>query len=137
MNSVAITGLLGKALPILKMLGVDPAKIVNQYGRTQVTAMFKAAASKVVSRLETDGLTPTAKGDSPEAERLVIRAAMYLIAKEALKNRLPKGANLVADHLRDAADDKIVKLVSPQIDASTTTAAMVDIIIGEWVELLF
>ena len=136
MNLGALTGILGKLQPILKVLGIDPAKIANKMGREQVKQRLTAAAPKVVARLEQDGMTPAAKGDGPEAERQVIRSAMYLLFK-AQFSFLPKGANIAGDALRDLYDDKCVALVSPLIDASTTTAAMVDTIIAQVIEVMF
>ena len=138
MNLPNLTGLLGQLAPILRVLGIDPAKIANKWGRAQVAPKFEEAIPFVVSRLERDGLTPALKGDSPAAERLVIRAAMYLLAKEVVFGLgLKKGANLAADFLRDAHDDQVVALVAPQIDQATPTEALVRLVAREWIERIF
>ena len=137
MIPVALTGLLGKLAPILKVLGIDPAKMANSFGRHQVEGLFRAQVAGVALRLEEDGLTPAVKGETPEAERQMVRSAMYLLAKGVFATKLPKGANVAADQLRDLHDDKIVARVSPQIDHTTTTTAMVELVAREWVDLLF
>ena len=134
--NIPLTGLLGQIAPILKLVGIDPAKMANKMGREQVKQRLIAAAPAVVARLEKDKMTPAAKGDGPEAERQVIRSAMYLLFK-AQFSFLPRGANVAADAVRDLYDDKTVALVSPLIDATTATAAMVDTIIAQVIEVMF
>ena len=129
-----LTGILKQLAPILKVLGIDPDKIINKFGRAQIEPLFTAVIPVVTARLEKDGLTPAAKGDGPDAERLVIRAAMYLLAKSVFATKLPKGANVAADFLRDQHDDQVVALVSPQVNAQTTTAELVRIVSHEFKE---
>lgn len=137
MNLGELTGLLGKLQPILKVLGIDPVKMANSYGRAQLEPLFRQVAPDVVRRMEKDGLTPALKGDSPKAERQVVRSAMYLIAKEVFRYKLPRGASLAADYLRDAHDSEVVAQVSPLIDATTSTAALVELVIDTWIERIF
>jgi len=129
------TDLLHQLQPIAHLLGLD--KRANTLGRAQVEPLFLAAVPRVVARLEADGHTFAKEGDGPESERFLIRSAMYLLAKDALITKLPKGANLAADYLRDKAGDKIVAAVAPQVDRNTSMAELVWLIAKEWEELIF
>lgn len=133
----AFTGLLAHLEPIAHLLGLD--KKITGMGREQVEPRFRAAIPVAVARLEKDGHTAAKEGAGPEAERFRIRAAMYLVAKDALAHLLPKGANLAADFLRDRnkADDKVVAAVSPLIDEHTTTQEMVEKVVDAWLNLIF
>lgn len=133
--------MLNQILGVAKLVGLDPktaaAGLANQFSREQVRKRFHAAIPSVAARLEADGLTPAAKAADPAGERVFIRSAMYLIAKHALTIVLPKGANVVADHLRDGADDAVVPRVAPQIGVSTPTTEALAIIADAFVEQLF
>lgn len=130
-----IGGLAGQLGPIAKLIGLD--KIAGKLTRDFVGKRMNAAIPKVVKRLTEDHLTPAEKALSPEGERLFIRAAMYLLAKEVFAGVLPKGANLAADFLRDQHDDKVVALVSPQIDAASSTDAAVRVVAKEFLNRVF
>src|SRR5687768_9780468 len=110
MLGLSVIGLgssLGRLLPVLKLIGIDPEKIAKNYVDTEVKKKLLAGVPAVVSRMTADKMTLADKGDMPEAERLVIRAAMYLLLKEVFRKILPsrsRGANLVADFIRDQHD---------------------------------
>lgn len=127
--------LLKQLRPIAHLLGLD--KRANALGRAQVEPLFLAAVPRVVARLEADGHTFATEGDGPESERFLIRSAMYLLAKDALSTKLPRGANLAADYLRDKQASKIVALVAPQVDRNTTMTALVELVCREWLNLIF
>lgn len=130
--------LLDQLLPLLKLVGLDPGAIGNKLGREQVGKRLAAGVPKVVARLEQGGLTPTGKGDSPEAERVLIRAALYLLIKAVLKPVIPAGPlAFVVDGVRDAYDDKCVALAAPKFDRTATTPQMVQIVAAEFLELMF
>ena len=133
------TDFLKQLLPILRLLGIDPAGMANKLGREQVAKRLEAGVPAVVKRLEKDKLTPAAKATTPEGERVFIRAALYLSLKAAFTEILPqgRGANYASDFLRDTHDDACVAIVGPQMDATTPTADAVRLVNAALIERLF
>lgn len=124
--------------PLLRLAGVDPGTIGRKLGRAQVAGRMQKATAAVVGRMEDARLTPALKGDSPQAERVLVREAMRLLAKEIVRPVVPRWAvAFVADGIRDAYDDQVVPLALPRFDAGNTTAEMVWVVQEAWLEVLF
>lgn len=124
-------------LPVLRMLGLDPAKIANKLSRDKIGALLEANVAKTARRLTGDGWTPAVKASEPEAERQLIRAALYLTLKHALGAFVPKGANVLADVVRDQHDEDVVALVAPQLTTEHTTEDLVRMVNAALIERMF
>lgn len=123
-------------LPVLKLLGID--KKAQAFSKEKLLPRFTAAIPDVVARLEKDGVTPAKKGDTPEAEAHIVKFTMLLLAKGALKGVLPAWAiPYAADAARDPSKAKVLAAAGPQFDTTTSTEAMVGIVLKEWERLVF
>ncbi len=135
---VAAQQLLGMVMPFLKLFGHTSIDLTSGAVQGELKSRLWSTQTLVVSRLEHDGMTPALKGDGEAAERQVIRSAMYLSLKEGLKGLgVSRGANVLADQIRDMHDDNVVVMVSPKIDHTTSTADMVKFTVEALIERMF
>ena len=122
--------------PVFRMLGLD--KKAQAFTKEKLMPRFQAAIPGVVARLEKDGVTPAKKDGSPEAEAHIVKFTMLLLAKGALKGVLPSWAiPYAADAIRDPSKAKIVTACAPQFDTTTSTQALVELVLREWERLVF
>jgi hypothetical protein len=122
------------AVRIARMLGLDVK--AEEFNRAKMQAKFDRVAPKVVARLDKDGVTPANLSDDEAEKRTLIRAAQYLLLKEAIAHTTGKkqGSNLLADFIRDRHDDAVVPVVMPQVNAALSTADLVAAVAAAEVE---
>lgn len=135
MNVAGLPDILQKVLPVLKALGIDPQAFASKWERDQLKARLDPGVPAVVARLDKDGMGKLLTDGRADSQRQYIRAALYLLLKEALKKIVPlQVAPHLADALRDAVDGKVVHLVQPQLGTLTTPQAVVRAIEAAYIE---
>lgn len=105
-------------------------------GKAALTAMLEAQVPTVVARMEQDGLTP-AHATTPALEGALIRSILYLSIKAVVATKLPVGASVVADVIRDHYKASVAPLVRPQLTPATSLAAAVRLVNDALVEIIY
>lgn len=128
--------------PIFKLVGIDPAKQVNNFGRGKIQAALDKAKPKVVAYYEKNGFTPAKKdSDDPKVEKAFVKEYLFQIAKHTLIELLPSlpgPAHILygigADAIRDPHVEKTYQAVKAELDPTDSVAVAVDLISHELFE---
>ena len=121
-------------LPLLRALGINPEKYVNDFARDTVRERMRRAVPDITTDLTKRGLTP-ARFDEEPVKRQFIRSAMFQALKAALPFR--NGAGHVADFIRDQHDDQVLARVDDRLTPDVQAGAAVGWIVDELVERMF